>query len=280
MRRVTFVLAVLLCACAQQTRATFIVTANKIAGAGAARLQGWDIYQLSVQNDGTNGTSPASDTSFDVAAWDITITTLVPGSGVPAGTTAVNPAPFHFWNNGDFYSPNGQQIYSSFATGNTIANSDGSLNGNGQTDYNPGDGTGNQGNGSFIAVVGSVGTHRYTPNVAAYKEGQVSPSDQSFGGPFATTKTFRVAAAYSFTAAGFPTDRLTGVLRMGNVIVPSGAGFTLAGGFLDADSTSPVDAPQNQVSYTFGAAVPEPTTLGLVAVVGLALAGRRRRRAA
>ena len=237
-------------------RADMVITADKLDGTN--QLAGWDIYHVFVTNNGVNGTGN------NVVGWDIQIDNPI---GVPAGTPAVNPQPFWFYRNNSLVPD---------PKGSTMAGLGVDIDGTGTTN------TTNRGVGSFMGLTGfdtaPGGTGAfYDPSSGTYTLGTVSPTINNAN--YTSTKTWRVAAAYSMSAGnGNVNDRLLGTVRLGNVIVPKGAGFILSGTVLPVEGNGGTPA-KFAVNASFGnTAIPEPASLGLVGLGMLAL-GRRRRQA-
>jgi len=242
-------------------RADMVISANQLAGTGF--LAGWDVYQVYVTNNGVNGTGD------NVVGWDITVANPI---GVPLGTPALSPQPLWFYRtgtNGVNVDPKGSAMASNGVLDET-GTSSGSIT------------TSNRGTGSFISLVGQdTGTGGtgvfYDQSVAIYPPGTGNAPSPFTNSNFATIKSFRVTGSYTMSVAnGNPNDRLKGTVRLGNVIVPQGAGFTLTGKILpyEGDNGQPA---KFGVNAAFGN-VPEPASLGLVGLGMLAL-GRRRRQA-
>jgi hypothetical protein len=263
MRRVTSLLAVgvALFIGAQSAKADMVMTGTKVAGTGA--LAGWDIWQLSVLNNGANGTND------NIIAWDLTVTSA-DSNVIPAGFQ-----PFWFWKsaNGLSVSQKGVAIIQEAERlGLTY------VQGINQTGFVTGDSFGtavNRGQGTFLGVVGTGPSgNEYGPGGASsgWIDASTTPSGSS-NATYSTTKTMRTSGSYGFSNAGFPNDKLTGTLRAGNVIVPAGNTFTVTGNFLPIEGGNTALA-KYQVNFTN--AVPEPASLGLVGIAMMAL-GRRRR---
>jgi len=243
---------------AQSASANFVITSNKIAGAGP--LAGYDIYKLSIANDGTNGTGT------DVQAWDVTVTNTSADQG--------GRQPFWFWNDGSDVTTTGAMIFNQQGLTNGLATIE--SNGTGVTGQNADNG----GNGTFIGVIennssseASTGANkRYTPDRSYHLVGTLQPQPTDVP-TYATVKSFRVAASYSFINAGAPNDRLTGTLRFGNIIVPTGNSFTLTGQVLP---NAGIQGSAANYNVSFSNNVPDPASLGLIGIAMFAF-GRRRR---
>jgi len=282
-----FAVGVALFVGADSASANVRVTGQKVAGTGL--LAGYDIWQLSVFNDGTNGTaSPVKDAqgntigfTNDVQAWDVTVS-AAPGNVVPAGQQ-------QFWfyrTNASTASPTGAGIFAAADLQGTDYNAAADATGN--------NGTPSRGQGSFIAPIfvipdvdqfGDPAPHLYAPNQGYYlsgsqyaiqSDGSTNPSSSATN--YATAKGFRTAASYSFINAGHPNDRIiaTNGVRFGNVIVPAGNNFSLSAQILPNALQKSASDPA--YFTTFSTNVPEPTSLGFIGL-GLLALGRRRRQA-
>ncbi len=276
MRRVTsfLVAGVVLMVGAQMASANFTVTGTKVAGAGA--LAGYDIWQMYVTNNGTN--TPGSS-GTDVQGLDLVVVTTDP--------TPVGLQPFWFWKTsnlgGGNVSADGKAIFAAVdADPNAVSYIDGANHRGFQSGDSFGSAT-NKGQGTFLGLVatasgpGMTGVE-YTPNNSKWLSGTQSPdaSSPNFT-TYSTTKTFRTAGGFTYGTA--VNDRLLGTVRFGNIIVPTGNNFSLSGAFGSVFAGSKVGTGSDpRFDVTFSTAVPEPASLGLVAIGMLAL-GRRRRTA-
>jgi len=243
--------------------ADMVITADKLAGTGY--LAGWDVYHVFVTNNGVNGTSD------NVVGWDIQVDNPV---GVPVGTPALSPQPFWFYRTGAGganVDPKGQAMAIGGVDFDNTGNSSGVIT------------TSNRGIGSFITLQGQdtsgTGTFYDQNQNPLYPSGTGNQPSPTTNANYSTTKFFRVTGSYTMSAAnGNANDRLKGTVRLGNVIVPQGAGFIISGKILPVEGDGGQPA-KFGVNASFGnTEVPEPASLGLVGLGMLAL-GRRRRQA-